>query len=328
MAIVTQAAPPSGWALDESPLHEGERLIQQQLGVARKMEIAARHGIRRYMPDQHREFFEQLPFIVVGSVDSDGQPWASLLCNPPGFIQSPDPTHLIVHALPDAQDPLFTLLNNGSLIGMLGIQPHTRRRNRANGRIIRSAAALHIEVMQSFGNCPKYIQARQCDYQLHAPLQTPQVVIARTLDKAMLEIIHHSDMFFIASAHPGAAQSAHEPLLAQHGVDVSHRGGKPGFVKVEGDSLIVPDYIGNFFFNTLGNLLLNPRAGLVFIDFIHGTLLHLSVDAAIIEDDAAMRQYPGAQRLLQFTIKQVRHVRRQLPLHWSGWEISPHLIDK
>jgi len=316
---------PAGWDLNDSPFHGGERLIQEQFGIARKMEQAGRHGIRRYMPDQHREFFPQLPFIVVAALDHSGQPWASLLCNAPGFIQSPDATHLVVNALPDEYDPLHDLLNNDSMIGLLGIQPHTRRRNRANGRIINNEAALHIEVLQSFGNCPKYIQARYCEFDASALPNASEVVVSSTLNDAMLDIIYDSDMFFIASAHPDAALTNIEP---QRGIDVSHRGGKPGFVRVIDNSLVVPDYVGNFFFNTLGNLLLNPKAGLVFIDFQRGSLLHVAVEAHIIWDGPELAQFSGAQRLLRFEIKEARHVLRKLPIRWTGWELSPHLVDK
>jgi len=315
--------------MNDSPFHEGERFIQERLGVATKMENAGRRGIRRYMPDQHREFFPQLPFIVIAALDQAGQPWASLLCSQPGFIQSPDPTHLIIKAFPDQSDPLHHLLSKNSMIGLLGIQPHTRRRNRANGRIIKNNTAINVEVLQSFGNCPKYIQARYCDYVssgASTSIAIPHVIVSNTLNDAMLDIIHDSDMFFIASAHPqvGTATIAD----SQHGVDVSHRGGKPGFVKVQNNSLLMPDYIGNFFFNTLGNLLLNPKAGLLFIDFQCGTLLHLAVEAQIIWDGAEVEQFVGAQRVLRFNIKEARHVLRKLPLRWTGWELSPHLMDK
>ena len=47
----------------------------------------------------------------------------------------------------------------GKAIGLLGLEPHTRRRNRANGVITRAEpGCLHIRVTESFGNCPKYIQ--------------------------------------------------------------------------------------------------------------------------------------------------------------------------
>ncbi|MES1189572.1 MAG: pyridoxamine 5'-phosphate oxidase family protein [Steroidobacter sp.] len=315
--------------MDESPFHQGEQIIQQQLGVREKMEHAGRRGIRGYMPEQHREFFPQLPFVVVGSVDDNGQPWASLLCGSPGFVESPDPVHLLVHAAPDEYDPLHYLLGDGSMIGMLGIQLHTRRRNRLNGRVTaRNENGFAIEALQSFGNCPKYIQARLCAYDTATPANSIRVAVDNKLDDMMQNIIRQSDMFFIATSHPDAGSASDGMRRPQHGVDVSHRGGKPGFVNITDNVLTVPDYVGNFFFNTLGNLLLNPRAGLVFIDFMQGTLLHLAVAATIIHDDKMVAGYPGAQRLLQFVIKEARHVHRRLPLQWTGWELSPYLIDK
>lgn len=325
MTNVHHVAP--GWDLNQSPFHEGEREIQQRVGIGNKMEVAGRRGFRRYMPDQHREFFPQLPFVVAAAVDENNQPWASLLFNTPGFVQSPDPQHLSIDAAPDAMDPLHGLLKQNALIGLLGIQPHTRRRNRLNGRIISSDPSVHIEVQQSFGNCPKYIQARHCEYDASTQQPATRVISSTMLDAAMRAIISNSDMFFIASAHPDALSTSTR-LDPTHGVDVSHRGGKAGFVRVENNSLTIPDYIGNFFFNTLGNLSINPRAGLLFIDFDNGTLLHLAVTAEIIWDEAIVTTVPGAQRLLRFTIKEARHVLRTLPLRWTGWELSPHLVDK
>ncbi|HKY46193.1 MAG TPA: pyridoxamine 5'-phosphate oxidase family protein [Pyrinomonadaceae bacterium] len=65
-------------------------------------------------------------------------------------------------------------------------------------------------------------------------------------------------------------------------MDVSRRGGETGFVRIDGSRLTIPDFAGNRFFNTLGNLLLNPRAGLLFIDFNSGDLLLLSGRIEII----------------------------------------------
>ncbi|KAG0763135.1 hypothetical protein G6F22_018487 [Rhizopus arrhizus] len=91
--------------------------------------------VRDYMPDQHREFFAQLPFLVMGSVDDRGDPWAGVLEGLPGFAGSPDPHTLRVAAVPDADDPLRAGLGPDRAVGLLGIELHTRRRNRMNGRV-------------------------------------------------------------------------------------------------------------------------------------------------------------------------------------------------
>jgi predicted pyridoxine 5'-phosphate oxidase superfamily flavin-nucleotide-binding protein len=147
--------------------HEGERAVQARVGAAvrERMEQIGPRVIRDFMPDQHREFFEQLPFVVAGTVDDAGQPWASVLAQPPGFIHSPDAHRLLLRAQPLQGDPLQGTLADGASIGLLGIEPHTRRRNRMNG-IVRglNASGFAVEVSQSFGNCPKYIQAREPVY--------------------------------------------------------------------------------------------------------------------------------------------------------------------
>ena len=145
----------------QSPWHDGERTIQQRLGVGDRMEETGQRVVRPYMPDQHRSFFAQLPFIVVGSNDRAGQIWASLLAGAPGFVRSPDPRRLEIAATASSGDPLAEMLQPGIPLGVLGIELPTRRRNRVNGPIVSAdASGFTIAVEQSFGNCPKYIMRR------------------------------------------------------------------------------------------------------------------------------------------------------------------------
>jgi len=306
--------------------HEGERAAQARVGAAvreRMAEIGPR-VIRDFMPDQHREFFEQLPFVIAGTVDADGQPWASVLAQPPGFIHSPDARHLTLRAQPLAGDPLQTTLVEGAAIGLLGIEPHTRRRNRMNG-MVRGVndSGFAVELSQSFGNCPKYIQAREPVYvERPASEAGPVVHESAQLDDDARRIIAQADTLFIATAYAGDKAQAGRA----GGVDISHRGGKPGFVRVEADgTLTVPDFVGNYFFNTLGNLVVNPRAGLLFIDFDTGDLLYLAVTADIIWDGPEVDAFAGAQRLMRFKVQSMRLVESSLPLRWGEAELSPVL---
>jgi predicted pyridoxine 5'-phosphate oxidase superfamily flavin-nucleotide-binding protein len=144
-----------------SPWHDGERAMQARAGVAERMARVSGRAIRDFMPDQHRDFFAQLPFIVVGSVDRDGWVWASLLAGRPGFATSPDPRSLTIAALPVSGDPLACALMLRAKLGLLGIELPTRRRNRLNGSVVAlDGASFTVAVEQSFGNCPQYIQAR------------------------------------------------------------------------------------------------------------------------------------------------------------------------
>lgn len=289
-----------------SSFHEGEVAVQTQAGMHEKMARIGRIAIRDHMPDQHREFFAQLPFLIVGSIDQSLQPWASVIANLPGFIFSPNPQQLVIYAKPPPQDPLSEILRAGTQIGLLGIELHTRRRNRMNGWVEAiSQESFTVRVQQSFGNCPKYIQLRKIAWvDFNNSIARPTIYSSRLNDQSR-KIIQGADTFFIASAHPASATSTQR----SQGVDVSHRGGKPGFVQIDDDTtLSVPDYIGNFFFNTLGNLVLHPKAGLLFIDFATRDLLYLAVEVAIIWDKDTMQRFEGAQRLLKMHVKQVKHV--------------------
>jgi len=305
------------------PWHAGERAVQARLGVRGQMEKIGPLVLRPTMPVQHRGFFTQLPFVIAGSVDAAGQPWASVLASPPGFIASPDPQHLLIHAAPLAGDPLAGTLRPGAAIGLLGIEPHTRRRNRMNGVVEQvQAQAFTVRVSQSFGNCPKYIQARAPVYVDEQPGWAGTLHRGTALDGAAARMVRNADTFFIATAYPDAGEGSSRA----HGVDVSHRGGKRGFVRVGSDgTLTVPDFVGNYFFNTLGNLQVNPRAGLLFIDFENGDLLYLAVEAQIIWDGPEVAAFEGAKRLLRFTVREMLRTEAALPLRWGAAAQSPFL---
>ena len=302
--------------------HEGERALQARAGIAERMAEIGPRVLRDHMPEQHRSFFAQLPFLIAGSLDGEGRPWASVLAAPPGFAHSPDPRHLRVDGLPLANDPLAAALAVGAPLGLLGIEPHTRRRNRMNGTVeALDARGFSVEVGQSFGNCPKYIQAREPVFVGGAPAAGfgPRL---EGLDAAARRMVRAADTFFIATAHPSAG-NARSPA---EGVDVSHRGGRPGFVRLEGEgTLTVPDFTGNTFFNTLGNIALNPMAGLLFVDFETGDLLQLSVKAEVLWGGPEVDAVAGAERLLRMEVLAAQHAPRALPLRFGAASLSPFL---
>jgi predicted pyridoxine 5'-phosphate oxidase superfamily flavin-nucleotide-binding protein len=275
-------------------------------------------GIRDFMPEQHRQFFAQLPYLFVGAVDSAGWPLATLLTGQPGFARSPDPVTLHISALPQAGDPAAQALAPGGEIGILGIDFSTRRRNRANGRIMsRDADGIRVAVAQSFGNCPQYIQLRNIASAAAEPPGTASSAAEsfNHLDAKAQAAIGRADTFLVASRSRAGSG-------ATYGADISHRGGRPGFVRVEGDVLTIPDFPGNHYFNTLGNLMAEPRASLLFVDFETGDLLQLQGTAEIDWSGAAAEQITGAERLWRFNV--VRGWRRKAatPLRWSFVEYS------
>ena len=174
---------PAGWSHAESPFHEGEQQVQARIGVRERVEQMGRNLVRDFMPDEHRAFFEDLPFMAVGSVDAVGALWASLLVGAPGFVQAPGARRLRIEAQPLPGDPLASNLRAGAPLGLLGLELATRRRNRANGRVLEwEAGNLEIGVEQSFGNCKQYIQSRA------GVFAAPQMLAAPAAESAELSL--------------------------------------------------------------------------------------------------------------------------------------------
>jgi predicted pyridoxine 5'-phosphate oxidase superfamily flavin-nucleotide-binding protein len=304
-----------------SPFHPGEQWVQRRAGVREKAEQIGTRMIRSFMPEQHREFFAQLPALLVATTDNEGQPHASVLWGDAGFAWSPHPELLCIGASAQVDDPISPWLRPRAKVGLLGLEWPTRRRNRMNGRIVESdAQGFSVAVTQSFGNCPKYIQAR--DWQPTSRL--PGLMLeADGLNSEWLALVQGADTLFIASQSPDTQGG---------GVDVSHRGGSVGFVRIGQDGrLWLPDYSGNRLFNTLGNLVREPRCGLLFIDFASGDLLQVQALAELIwpEQYAALgiTAPPGAERMLALTTGRWVLRRSRLPLAFAAPDRSPFLPD-
>ncbi|MDH7796193.1 MULTISPECIES: pyridoxamine 5'-phosphate oxidase family protein [unclassified Beijerinckia] len=296
--------------VETSPFHWGEIMLQRRIGSAERIGAIGSKVVRSFMPDQHRDFFAQLPFVLVGAVDQAGDAWASLAAGKPGFMTSPDPTSLEIRAARDAEDPADGGLEDGDSVGLLGIELHTRRRNRLNGRLRRANdSGFVLEVEHSFGNCPKYIQLR--DFESVSPGTRPPPVWLQGLDARARQMIASADTFFVASY--ADREDGHRQ------VDVSHRGGKPGFVRIdENDRLTIPDFLGNHYFNTLGNIVANGKAGLLFPDFDTGDLLQLTGDARVELDANAEATFQGSEHIWTFTPRRMVYRAKAAGLRWHA----------
>ena len=202
----------------------------------------------------------------------------------------------------------------------------TRRRNRVNGTVTDTVGnGLRLAVGQSFGNCPQYVTEREWCW-VDEPVDESSVVRRSTLSSAQREWIERADTFFIGSGHRGEAGAA------SNGMDASHRGGAPGFVTVEETARIVfPDYAGNNHFNTIGNLVVDPRVALLFVDFETGSLLQISGRASIDWDSPHVADHPGAQRLVCVDIDEIAELERVMPLRFSrprGLVRELRLVDR
>ena len=220
-------------------------------------------------------------------------------------------------------DPLNKALIDGADIAALGLDFETRGRFRVNGKIGRRREdGFEIRVRQAFPNCPQYIQAREYDRGCDIETIGGKKAVRRgeTLNRAEAAMIAGSDTLFIASQFSAGDDDW------SRGVDVSHRGGKPGFVIVAHESLLLfPDYAGNCMFATLGNIQADPRCGLLFIDFDTGNTLQLTGEAEILWDREHVCRFPGAERVVSFHLEEVIHVERALPMTWRFQGFHPIL---
>lgn len=297
-----------------SPLHEGEIAVQKRVGVLDEVSRWAPDAIRAFMPEQHRVFFGQLPFVVAAARDAAGDPWATLLVDTPGFVQSLGSRHLRIDAMPMQGDALEMSFFPGAEVGLLGIELETRRRNRANGRVSDwDELGFTVAVDQSFGNCPQYISKRVW-HRAGVTVEKADISRHSSLDDHMKSWIAGADTLFFASG----LQKANRDERSS-GMDVSHRGGRAGFVNVSSDThLVLPDYAGNNLFNTIGNLVVDSRVGVLFVDFERGSLLQITGNAEIDWDSSEVTQYFGAKRLINIEINRIVQLHHVLPLRWSA----------
>ena len=305
--------------LAPSPFHPFERAIQARLGVSDKLGKMGAKFIRDEMPEQHQEFFQGLAYLFAGWRDEQGRLWASVLPGSPGFVDASDPRTLNIDLATTADDPFKKALVANADLGFLGLDFSNRRRNRVNGHIVHADHdTLTVTVDQSFGNCPKYIQVREMQ-SIHRPTPSKTGAEFTTFTARETNLINAADSFYIASGHKGKERAAGS------GIDVSHRGGTPGFVHLtDNQTLIFPDFRGNFFFNTLGNLESDDRAGLLLIDFATGNLLQLTGHARTRwNHDPSIHQ--GADRLVTFTLSAARWLDGHFYDDWSVPEPSPFL---
>lgn len=288
--------------------HSGELAVQRRLG---QEAIATRVGrmIRTEVPTAAATFLAEQPMIVIAAADDEGRVWAGLIAGSPGFVHADDPGTIMIDALPAVGDPLHDVLRGGQQIGMIAIEPQTRRRMRVNGSAEPAGPGLRIVPDQVYSNCPKYISRRDIA-EIRSATDAPEVRRGHALTDRQRQLIVEADAFFIGSADPlGNA-------------DASHRGGNPGFLQVRSPRrLRWPDYRGNSMFMTLGNIEANPRCGLLVIDWSSGSTVQLTGTAEINWEEADSGA--SAQCAIDFTIDEVVELTQASPLRWTAPELSP-----
>jgi hypothetical protein len=281
-------------ARGDAGFHDGELTAQRRAGVpaeaarlSRMVEPAALDGgIAGFLADR--------TFGALTGRDASGRLWISPLAGRAGFLRVTSPTSLAVFISIPPGDPLYAL-PAGQQVGMIVTEFASRRRVRINGILSRSGNdGLVIEVEQAFGNCPQYIQQRILSPAPGSQADTGGVRSAAALSVQDIDQIRAADTFFLGTTYP------------RRGSDASHKGGAPGFVRVDGGQLWWPDYPGNNMFNSFGNIAVNPEAALLFPDFMTGRTLQLSGPAQVEWDE------PGGHGDDGRTGRRVRFIPQQV----------------
>jgi ferredoxin len=286
--------------------HPGELSVQHRAGVE-----GVAHGsatVAGTIPQVAKEFLLEQRMIII-SAEHQGQVWTTALVGEPGFIETLEEMTLHIHADLPAEDPLFSAFDGTHEIGMVAVEPETRRRIRINGQAHMNDHGLLVRTDQVLANCPKYIQTRRGAALVDLPPVATRTAGSR-LTQEQVAWIRAADTFFVGTTAPGL------------GADASHRGGNPGFIDVAGARLSWPDYIGNSMYLTFGNLELDPRVGLLFIDFEHGHTLHISSTAKVDWDKARAAEWPGAQRVVDVAIDHVVELGHRVALRWELERLS------
>ncbi|MGE0040311.1 MAG: pyridoxamine 5'-phosphate oxidase family protein [Vicinamibacterales bacterium] len=251
--------------------HRGEIAVQELAGE-RSQAVLNGRVLSRTIPAAARPFVGQQSSVVIGWLDASGAPWASLVVGEPGFASCDEGGTVVTLEATDSALPLGPPQDDiraGDPLGMLVIDLATRRRLRVNGLVERSMPGeLRVAVEQAFPNCPKYIQRRE---RVEAATTAPTAATSASvgLPADLPAWLSRTDTAFVVSVGPDAR------------LDCSHRGGRRGFMQMDGDAVLVPDYPGNSMFCSLGNMAVDPRAGLVLVDFDARQQLHLSGEVTI-----------------------------------------------
>ena len=286
------------------------------------------------------------PLIAIGTLDKERRPWTTLWGNGDNGFARPVGQDIIGIRTPvtGQHDPVIEELfgkeakgdiireeGKGRMVSGLTIDLETRKRTKMYGRMVAGALSIRedeatdheehvaevqlvLKIEQSLGNCPKYLNKKH----MVAALAKPQLVSdSMKLPQQALDIIEKADLFFISS-------SQHDQDM-----DTNHRGGPQGFMRVvsndeSGAVVVYPEYSGNRLYQTLGNLYLNPLAGICVPDFETGDMLYFTGTTEILVGKDAAALLPRSNLAVKLKITAARFVANALPFRGVEGERSPY----
>jgi predicted pyridoxine 5'-phosphate oxidase superfamily flavin-nucleotide-binding protein len=296
--------------------HDGEIKVQERAGARRGADMLT-GMVHDFLPPPAQRFLAEQTFAAITWLGTDGRVWITPLSGPAGFIFAVTDQMLVLD-LAVARSPLLSQRAfHAEPAALVVIDFATRRRMRVNGIATsqtrtnagKEESWLQLEVQQAYSNCPKYIQRRQpetANKDGHSADAAPLADLRQSPD--LIALIEKADTFFLGT------------FAESGGADASHRGGKPGFVKTDGETIRWLDYPGNNMFNTFGNLELNRNASLLFVDFQSRKALSVS---GKVESFEPSKHGSLASTESVFRIEEARVFAEALANNWTLLDPSP-----
>lgn len=302
---VAVPAPTMEMDMSMDPFHEGERRVQQRVGETQE---ADRNGpmIGSHIPGGAIPFLHQQSLLIL-AVLNKGSMWCLPVVGNAGWMSATrDAIYLdLEQTIGPVDQRILSAAEDRQLVGGVVLDFATRRRLRVNGRLERASDKLMVlTIAEAYPNCPKYITQRALAWSKEA--EAHPLLEGESLTQEQRDAFGKTDIFFIATQHP------------ERGLDASHRGGNPGFVESPSDrSIRFPDYAGNSLFNTLGNLEVDSRVGILLPDFSSGRALAISGTASVSYEDQGHSRWTTVtiERWIQMPLPAVEKLRQLSPFN-------------
>ncbi|KAI4117831.1 MAG: hypothetical protein LQ345_002017 [Seirophora villosa] len=301
------------------PWHQGEDAMHRTLRVPDQ-----ENPTSPFLTPYAARFLQSSPLLALGTLDDTGRPWTTLLGGEAGFARPLAQSIIGIRTLVDpVHDPVIASLlgrehqdnsvdpsTKNRAVSALAIDLATRSRYKLAGKMV----AGDLDHSAKDSDHGQYLNKK------HVVPVLPEPGLASSTLPLPAEAIHllaEADLFFITSTYNGSSMGT------------NHRGGPPGFVRVmqndrSSTTLIYPEYSGNRLYQTLGNLWVAPKAGIVIPDFDNGDVLYLTCTTEIVIGNDAAALLPRSSLAVKVHLEEARFIKTGLAFRARQGEPSPY----
>jgi uncharacterized protein len=285
----------------EAQARSDETVAAQRLGPV----------VRPFLVPAGTELIESARLAAATTLDPDGAPTLSLLTTEAGGFGTVGHSGLTIpRAALVPEDVLFANVKGDRRIGLVFLDPSTRGRFRVNGEVVNFRTdPLEVTIVEAFPNCKKYLVRQELTANGRAPGESGEAR-GRGIAPAHAALLREASLIFVGTANP------------QGHFDAATRSGDPGFVReIAPGHFEIPDLPGNAMYQSIGNLLLEPRAS---IGLLAGSEFVVLTGSATTHWEEAAERQGGTGRFWRFRPEHWRRVPLSLPVRLTGYERSAH----